>query len=101
MSGGRATVVQKKKGRVRMAHVSGDVCATDSIGSTFISMYYVECKHLRNLSLPALVARNSGKLIDIWRHTKLQARKVGRNHAMLIAQQNLLPKEKARPARAR
>ena len=88
MSGGRATVHQKgRKGRVRMAHVSGDICAVDPIGASFIDMFYIECKHYKDLGLMQLLMKSSGRLANFWLHTKTKAYAV-KKLPMLIAKQN-------------
>ena len=83
MSGGRATV---KKGAVRQA---GDITAVAPEGHVLTDYYYIECKHLKNISLDSLI-KGKGALINIWVETVKQAVKYDRA-PVLIFRQNHWP----------
>src|SRR4029077_18705934 len=86
MSGGRATVAQKKGLHV---HQAGDITSVHQDGHALTAEVYIECKALRKISLDALLS-NGGPLLTIWNDTRTKARKLGRV-PVLIAKQNRLP----------
>src|SRR4029077_9069799 len=86
MSGGRATVAQKKGQHV---HQAGDITSVHRDGHALTAEVYIECKHLARISLDGLLT-NNGPLLAIWHDTMKKARKLGRI-PVLIAKQNRLP----------
>jgi hypothetical protein len=83
MSGGRATV---KRGHVRQA---GDICAVAPEGHSLTDVFYIECKHLRDISLDGLIKGN-GNLLAIWSRTCKEAAFYER-YPTLIFRQNHWP----------
>ena len=83
MSGGRATV---KKGLVRQA---GDITAVAPEGHVLTNAFYLELKHLKDISLDNLLT-GKGALINIWHKTVLEAAKYDRI-PVLIFRQNRWP----------
>jgi hypothetical protein len=84
MSGGRATV--HKHGDVRQA---GDITAVAPEGHKLTDSHYIECKFYKDLNFDGLI-KGSGKLLDFWEKTLLQATRYQRI-PVLIAKQNMLP----------
>jgi hypothetical protein len=84
MSGGRATIAHRKGIDVRQA---GDLTAVAREGNEFLEYWYVECKHVANLSLESFLLSNAGLLANFWRVCKREAQKHGRQ-PMLVCQQN-------------
>lgn len=66
MSGGRATLAKAASGN-RFHAQSGDICAVDPSGASFISKFTVECKSLKDVSATRLLF-NSGEaeLVKCW-----------------------------------
>lgn len=87
MSGGRATVGQKK-GKKHSSQV-GDISCIHSTGNHFIEYFAPECKHYANLDWQGLVT-GKGKLLQFWAEINKQAEAHGK-HPMLFARQNRLP----------
>lgn len=87
MSGGRSTVAFKQ-GDKRVAQ-AGDISAVDKAGHDFISLFYVECKHYKNLNLDSLI-KQTGNLVNFWKLAKKEAAIYGKM-PMLIAKQNHYP----------
>lgn len=83
MSGGRATVA---KGKVRQ---SGDITAVAPEGHILTDHLYIECKHLKDISLDALI-KSKGTFINIWQKTIEEAEKYNK-HPVLIFRQNHWP----------
>ena len=83
LSGGRATV---KRGTVRQA---GDITAVAPEGHVLTDNFYLECKHLKNISLDGLI-KGKGALINIWATTVMEALKYNRV-PILIFRQNHWP----------
>lgn len=79
MSGGRATV---RKGAVRQA---GDITAVASEGHILTDNLYIECKHLRNISLDSLI-KGKGELLNIWKTTEIEAAKYNRIPTLIFRQ---------------
>jgi len=88
MSGGRATVGQRKGHRV--SRVAGDICATAPEGHALTNVLYFELKSYKRLFLERFLLTGTGKLADFWRKTCREARKHHR-HPVLIAKENGLP----------
>lgn len=88
MSGGRATL-GKRKGH-DMARQAGDICAVASEGHVLTDRFYIECKHVKNLSLTAFMLQGAGQLVRYWAKACDEARDHGR-YPMLIAKQNGRP----------
>ncbi len=88
MSGGRSTVAHKKGVSVRQC---GDVCAVRPEGFNFADQWFVECKHVRNLSLTTFFLADEGGLLNkFWVEATNQAFKFHRK-PMLIAKENNQP----------
>lgn len=83
MSGGRATI---KKGLVRQA---GDITAVAPEGHTLTNAFYLELKHLKDISLDSLIT-GKGSLVTIWDKTIVEAAKYDRI-PVLIFKQNRWP----------
>lgn len=83
MSGGRATVA---KGKVRQA---GDITAVAPEGHILSDNLYMECKHLKKITLDSLIT-GKGDLINIWNKTIEEAAKYDRI-PFLIFRQNRWP----------
>ena len=83
MSGGRATV---SRGTVRQA---GDICAVAPEGHILTDRLYLECKHLRDISLDSLI-KGKGPLLEIWKKTKEEAAKYTKV-PVLVFRQNHYP----------
>lgn len=79
MSGGRATV---RKGAVRQA---GDITAVAPEGHILTDNLYIECKHLQNITLDALM-KGKGELINIWKTTEIEAAKYNRIPTLIFRQ---------------
>lgn len=84
MSGGRATVSNRKGVTVRQA---GDITAVTPEGHALTDAYYVECKHIKKLNLEAFCLTGKGTLGGYWRVAVREARKHKRE-PMIIARQN-------------
>lgn len=87
MSGGRATVAHRKGESVRQA---GDITSVAPEGHVLTNLFYVECKHYRDLDLVGFFLKDKGKLAGFWRTTEREAEKHKRK-PMLIAKQNNVP----------
>lgn len=87
MSGGRATIHVKRGDKNRQA---GDIAAVAAEGHDFTDTFFVECKHVRNLSIQGFFLTGTGPLAKFWNKVKRQARDHGK-HPMIIARQNLYP----------
>jgi hypothetical protein len=83
MSGGRATV---SKGKVRQG---GDITAVAPEGHKLTDKYYIEIKHLKNISLDSMI-KDNGPLIKIWDKTLDEAAKYNK-HPVLIFRKNGWP----------
>ncbi len=83
MSGGRATI---SKGKVRQG---GDITAVAPEGHILTDYMYVECKHLKDISLDGLIKGN-GNLLAIWLKTVVEAGKYNKI-PVLIFKQNHYP----------
>lgn len=81
MSGGRATIA---KGLVRQA---GDITAVAEEGHWLVHNFYLECKHLKNITLDSLL-KGKGELINIWNKTVLEAVKYNRIPVLIFRQNN-------------
>lgn len=88
MSGGRATVGQRK-GKNHARH-AGDISATSVEGHGLTDEWYVECKAYKNLAIDSAMIKGTGPLIKFWDEAVLQAQQYGRK-PMLIAKQNQVP----------
>lgn len=86
MSGGRATVHHRKGSVVRQV---GDIVAVSPEGHV-LDGYFIECKHVKNLSLDAFFLTGKGVLANFWRIACQEATKHERT-PMLIARQNRYP----------
>lgn len=88
LSGGRATN-RFKRGSVT-EHQAGDISAVHEAGNAFASYWFVECKHIKDLNVQALVLGTGGPLATYWTTAKREAAKY-RKHPMVIAKQNFYP----------
>lgn len=88
MSGGRATVAQKR-GEV-LNRQAGDICAVAPEGHAITDNFYLELKAYNDLRLDSFIFKKVGPLTAFWKHTKLQAKKYGKRPAMII-RTNRLP----------
>ena len=87
LSGGRATVAQRKGRNVRQA---GDICAVSPEGHVLTDVYFVECKNYRNLGIGHFLVADRGPLVKFWKIACKEAKKYNRK-PMLIAKQSGLP----------
>lgn len=85
MSGGRATVAHKAKGK-RLSNQVGDISAIHSVGNSFICSFAVECKFYRDLNYVGLLT-GKGKIIEFWNEINQQARTHDKL-PFLVARQN-------------
>jgi len=87
MSGGRATVAAKQG--AKLAAQAGDISVVsgDRRASWLIDNYYIECKHLKQVSLRALIHRTKTGLGEIWDTAVTEATRYNKT-AVLIAKQN-------------
>ena len=90
MSGGRATL-GLKKGIVRVTQ-AGDVTAIDGrgLGAQFLKRFVVECKHVKNLELANLVAKQTGAFVKHWLKHEREAQ-AHQRAPFLVARQNRFP----------
>lgn len=87
MSGGRATIFQKKmKGRKGHAQ-AGDVSAVHPEGAWLVDHFYIECKFYRDLDIMTGIFKHRGKFMKFWKETKRHARS-NKRLPMLIMKQN-------------
>jgi hypothetical protein len=87
LSGGRATVAQRKGRNVRQA---GDICSVAPEGHVLTDDYFIECKSYRNLGIGQFLVSDKGSLVKFWKVACKEARNYGRR-PMLIVKQNSLP----------
>lgn len=79
MSGGRATVA---RGAVRQA---GDICAVAPEGHVLTDRMYLETKHLKEVSLDALI-KGKGVLISVWETVQKEAAKYNKIPVFIFRQ---------------
>jgi hypothetical protein len=87
LSGGRATVAQRKGRNVRQA---GDICAVSPEGHVLTDRWFIECKAYRNLGVGQFIIAAKGPLARFWKVARREADRYGRE-PVLIAKQNGLP----------
>jgi hypothetical protein len=87
MSGGRATVAQRRGALVRQA---GDICAVEQAGHSLTSAWYIECKFYKSIKFGEWLIRDTGPIKGWWEEARRNARKYGRD-PMLIVKQNGWP----------
>jgi hypothetical protein len=87
LSGGRATVAHMKGVDVRQA---GDICSVAPEGHALCDLWYIECKHIKNLRIGSFFTTGKGELASFWRTTEKKAIEHGR-WPVLIARQNHFP----------
>lgn len=86
MSGGRATVMRKRR---TAANQAGDISAVGEEGHALTNAFFIECKFYKDLGLTQfLLGKSTGHLARFWRETKEEAEKHGKL-PLLIAKQNL------------
>lgn len=87
MSGGRSTRRQKF-GR-KDATQAGDITCVHPDGAWLTDMFFIECKHVRNLNIQAALIDGRGGLAKFWRVAVKQAKSHHRE-PMVIARENLI-----------
>lgn len=87
MSGGRATLMQRKE---EYSHVAGDICAVAAEGHVLTDAWFIEAKHYKRLELARLLL-GKGTLADFWRKARVDAEKHGNRTPVVIARQNMFP----------
>lgn len=87
-SGGRATQ-EKKKGN-KNSNQAGDIGCISPEGAYFVSIYMVECKFYKDLSILPFIMNNAGTLAKFWIRLEEESRSYHK-HPILIAKQNRLP----------
>lgn len=87
-SGGRATV-QAKAGGVNVMQ-SGDICAVDPLGYPFVTEYFIELKHRKDLGWSRGMICQTGEIWNFWLKACREAERHGKK-PLLIARQNLYP----------
>lgn len=85
MSGGRATVAAKSGDK--LTEQCGDVCSVSPKGHTLTDLFFIECKHVRNLR-PDLFLFRRGLLYEFWSKAKKDALAYGKQ-PMLIARDRI------------
>jgi hypothetical protein len=88
MSGGRATI--GRRSGLDLSRQAGDICAVAPEGHSLTDVFYIECKHLKNIGLIHLMTSGGGRLLKLAHKTIGHAEEHGRQ-AMLILRQNLWP----------
>lgn len=88
ISGGRATVHNKKRIDVRQA---GDICAVAPEGNSLVNTFYFECKFYRDLKIDRFVVEGTGPLAGFWNTTKTEAARHKRIPVLIAKQNNLKP----------
>lgn len=88
MSGGRATIRQKKGEKPVSQH--GDISAVDPLGHLLTDHFYIECKNYKDLNLTAFLLKQTGILQQFWEKTVLEAQKYAKK-PLLICRQNMYP----------
>lgn len=92
MSGGRATIQNRKGGNNRSQ--LGDISSIDKRGALIAETFVIECKHYKDLAIPAFFLKGSGKLYGFWKTLKKLCLKTKGNDKLkplLIAKQNSMP----------
>jgi hypothetical protein len=90
MSGGRGTQL-KARFAATGGHAVGDICAVAPEGHALTDKFFVECKHVKNLSIQTfLLGQEKGLLHSFWQKACEQAKQHGKE-PMLIAKQNFQP----------
>lgn len=87
MSGGRATVHVRKGQSIRQ---SGDITAVAPEGHILTNVFFIECKHVRDLMIDRFFLEDAGVLAKFWKHARAEARKHNRL-PMIVAKQNGYP----------
>jgi len=85
MSGGRATVFQKKGELLK--NQSGDISSISQEGMCLTNALYIECKFYKNLQLSSFFLNRKGNLYKFWKETIRQAN-IYKKIPFLIAKQN-------------
>lgn len=88
MSGGRATVQNKKGGK--NTRQLGDITAIDPRGAWLNENFIVEAKHYKKLDIESFLLKKTGVLYGFWRKLRKLCKKHSL-HPILIAKQNNLP----------
>jgi hypothetical protein len=87
MSGGRATIAQRKGRNVRQ---SGDLCAVSPKGHALTDVFFIEAKAYRNLQMAKFLLLGTGPIAKFWEVAFEQALSHGK-YPMLVCRQNGLP----------
>lgn len=85
MSGGRATV-QQRKGIKNLTQL-GDLTCIHEKGAWFTELFVVECKHVANLDLIGSLLSGRGKLANFWKK-HCQIARDSHRAPLIIAKQN-------------
>jgi hypothetical protein len=100
MSGGRATVHQRKGVDIRQA---GDICSVAPEGHALTDTWFIECKHYRDLNIASFLINNRGVLARFWTEVCSKAAKQNKQ-PMIIARENngpilvlVLPRKRIQP----
>ena len=89
MSGGRATLLQRKGKEA--GNISGDIAAVGKDGHELLDRFSIECKAYKDLALASfLLGTNKGLLSSFWNTHREVSGKAGKR-PMLIAKQNMMP----------
>lgn len=89
MSGGRSTITLKQTGRGLKAQ-AGDIGMIDTSAEDFVSRYAIECKHYKDLNIPALLFGSKVGILTFWEQAQRDAESVDKQ-PLLIARQNRYP----------
>jgi hypothetical protein len=87
MSGGRSTRFRREKG-VKLASQAGDISAIAPEGNLLISLFTLECKHLKALQADRHLYGFKGKLLEAWGQARLAADNAPGTEPLLIAKEN-------------
>jgi hypothetical protein len=82
MSGGRATIGLAKG--EKFANQSGDITSIDQLGHSLISMFSVECKFYKRMSLDVLFYDTDGLVKPIWKKHVSKSHKLGKLPMIII-----------------
>lgn len=88
MSGGRATVMNRKGGNNKSQ--IGDISAVDALAAPFIDRFVLECKHYGDLGLLPGILKTKGTLCEFWAKVAEEAYNNGKQ-PVLIAKQDMWP----------
>ena len=90
MSGGRATLQMKRLPHKKRYNQCGDLSAISREGQDFLDVFFVDCKFLQSLKIPAWIYGDAGELPKLWDKTLLEAEN-HRRIPFVVAKQNRKP----------